>query len=89
MLTFGGDMTWCYLCIVYTSYQCFTDRLEGVFKMRFIIQGVLTVLSYIGITSLLAHINEKVRPQVAVRTADEEISERDEPPVTAYLEKEK
>lgn len=57
--------------------------------MRFIIQGVLTVLSYIGITSLLAHIREKVRPQVAVRTADEEISERDEPPVTAYLEKEK
>ena len=57
--------------------------------MSFIIQGALTVLSYIGITSLLAHINEKVRPQVAVRTADEEISERDEPPVTAYLEKEK
>ncbi|WXX03356.1 hypothetical protein [Brochothrix phage BtpYZU04] len=41
--------------------------------MRFIIQGVLTVLSYIGITSLLAHINEKVRPQVAVRTANEEL----------------
>lgn len=43
--------------------------------MKFIIQGVLTVLSYIGITSLLAHIREKVRPQVAVRTADEGLIE--------------